>query len=109
MRALQEKHIMVYVGDEELNRAIQLLGWSGAQTPTPGEDYLLVADANLGNKSNRSIVRQLTYDISIQEDGTAESRATVTYDYSARRASSDPAVNPDFHGPLDYGNLMQSF
>jgi hypothetical protein len=51
----------------------------------------------------------LVYDVTLQEDGTALSRATVAYDYSARRASTDPAVNPDFHGPLDYDNLMQLF
>src|SRR5690606_23836243 len=49
------------------------------------------------------------YDVAIQEDGTAQSRATVAYDYSARRASNDPAVNPEYHGPLDYDNLMQLF
>lgn len=109
LQALQEKHVMIYLSDDELNRAIHLLGWSGAQTPVSGEDYLMVADANLGNKSNRSIARQLIYDVAIQEDGTAQSRATVAYDYSARRASNDPAVNPEYHGPLDYDNLMQLF
>jgi hypothetical protein len=109
LQSLQEKHVIIYMGDEALNQAIGLLGWSGAQTPASGEDYLMVADANLGNKSNRSIVRQLIYDVTIQEDGSAQSRTTVAYDYSARRASADPAVNPEYHGPLDYDNLMQLF
>lgn len=109
LQALQEKHVMLYMGDEALNQAIGLLGWSGAQTPTSGEDYLMVADANLGNKSNRSITRQLVYDVALQVDGTAQSRTTIVYDYSARRAALDPAVNPEFHGPLDYDNLVQLF
>lgn len=109
LQALREKHIMLYMHDESLNQAIDLLGWTGAQTPTRGEDYLMVADANLGNKSNHSIARQLIYDVAVQEDGTAQSRVTVAYDYSARRASTDPAVNPEYHGPLDYNNLLQVF
>lgn len=109
LRALQEKHIMLHMSDDALNQAIDILGWSGAQTPVSGEDYLLVADANLGNKSNRSIVRQLVYDVAIQPDGSAQSRATIAYDYSARRADADPAIDPVYHGPLDYDNLMQLF
>ena len=52
----------------------------------------MVADANLGNKSNHSILQSLTYDVSLQADGTINGRATVAYDYSDRVASLDPAV-----------------
>ena len=69
----------------------------------------MVADANLGNKSNSSIIRQLTYDVTIQDDGTLASSATVDYDYSDAVAKNDPAVNPEYHGPLDYNDLLQVF
>lgn len=69
----------------------------------------MVADANLGNKSNHSILRHLTYDVDIQTDGTLHSRTAVAYDYSDRVASTDPAINPEYHGPLDYSNLLQIF
>src|SRR5690606_14409030 len=109
LEAVQQKHIMLYFADEQLNEAVNSLGWSGAQTPARDHDYLLVADANLGNKSNRSIFRQLTYDADIQADGTLRSRATISYDYSDRVASADPAVDPQYHGQLDYNNLLQVF
>jgi hypothetical protein len=109
LRALQEKHIMLYFEDEALNRAVQLVGWSGAQADASGSDYLMVVDANLGNKSNRSVRRQITYDVQIQADGTLSNRATIAYDYSAIVAGSDPAVNEAVHGPLDYDNLLQVF
>lgn len=109
LRALQEKHIMLYFADPRLNDAANLLGWSGAQTPSTGNDYLMVADANLGNKSNRSVIRDLTYDVDIQNDASVKSRLTVSYDYSARVADQDPAVNPEYHGPLIYDNLLQVF
>lgn len=109
LEAIQQKHIMFYFADAQLNEAVNLLGWSGAQLPGRRNDYLLAADANLGNKSNYSIFRQLFYDVDIQTDGSLRSRATVAYDYSDRIASADPAIDPQFHGPLDYNNLLQVF
>jgi hypothetical protein len=109
LEAIQQKHMMFYFADNELNEAINLLGWSGAQEPGRDHDYLLVADANLGNKSNHSIYRQLFYDVDIQTDGTLSTRATVAYDYSDRVASTDPAIDAQYHGPVDYNNLLQVF
>ena len=109
IQSLQEKHIMLYFPDDKLNHAIDLLGWSGSQNATSDHDYLMVADANLGNKSNHSITRQLTYDVSIQSDGTLSSRVGINYDYSARVAQTDPGVNAPTNGPLNYSNLMQVF
>jgi hypothetical protein len=109
LRALQEKHIMLHFGDERLNDAIDALGWSGEQQSAIENDYLQVADANLGNKSNHSIERSLTYDVTIHDDGSLDSRLNIDYDYSALVAEEDPAVNPEFHGPLDYNNLLQVF
>jgi len=109
LQALQEKHIMLHFADSSLNEATDLLGWSGAQVATNNHDYLMVVDANLGNKSNHSITRDLIYDVDIQPDGTLKSRVTVNYDYSKQVAANDPAVNPKYHGPLDYDNLLQIF
>ncbi len=107
--ALQEKHIMLYFSDPRLNDAVDLLGWSGRQDATSGHDYLLVADANLGNKSNRSVIRQFTYDAAVAPDNTVDGHLTINYDYSARVAEADPAVDEEHHGPLDYRNLLQVF
>ncbi|MCD4686445.1 MAG: DUF4012 domain-containing protein, partial [Anaerolineae bacterium] len=63
LQALQEKHIMVYFTDPALNAAAEVLGWSGHQTPAIENDYLLVAEANMGNKANRSVQRLWTYDV----------------------------------------------
>jgi hypothetical protein len=109
LQALQEKHIMLYFADERLNEAVNLLGWSGQQTSGVGHDYLMVVDANLGNKSNSSIFRQITYDLDLQPDGTGRARTTITYDYPERAAASDPAVDPEFHGQIDYFNMLQVF
>jgi hypothetical protein len=109
LESLLQKHIMVYSTDREINQVLDILGWSGRQAAAQDHDYLMVADANLGNKSNRSIIRQLTYDVTINPDETLDGRVTVNYDYSDAVARDDPAIDPEFHGPIDYNNLLQVF
>ena len=107
--SLQEKHILLYFDDPHLNESIEHLGWSGRQDATSGHDYLLVADANLGNKSNRSIARQTTLDVALGPDGGAASHLRLNYAYPARIADADPAVDQAHHGPRDYSALQQVF
>ena len=100
---------MLSLVDPNVNNAVSLLGWSGEQSDAIGRDYLMIVDSNLGNKSNSSIRRQVIYDADIQSDQSVASRTTVLYDYPASVASSDPAVNEEYHGRLDYNNLLQVF
>src|SRR5260221_2681690 len=109
LNAFREKHFVVYFKDAQLNDLANLAGYSGAQMPG-NNDYLMVADANLGNKSNSSVVRQITYDVAIQPDASLKSRVTLSYDYSAALADKDPAVKPEDYGDQkDYYNLMQVY
>src|SRR5690606_10518891 len=71
--------------------------------------YLLVAEANLGNKSNNSINQPITYDVEILPDGSLNSRLTVVYEYFDDIASTDPAIDAEYHGALDYRSLLQIF
>ncbi len=109
LRALQEKHLMLYFTDPRLNRLAQRLGWDGAQLPARDHDYFMAVEANLGNKSNRSVIRRTTLDVRIEPAGSFVNRATLTYDYPASVAEDDPAVNAEYHGPLDYNSLLQIF
>jgi hypothetical protein len=109
LRAVQEKHIMLSLTDKNVDAALALLGWTGRQAQLTGEDYLMVVDANLGNKSNSSIRRQIIYDVELQSDNSAISRTTILYDYPAAVAENDPAVNEQYHGRLDYNNLLQVY
>ncbi len=110
LRALQEKHIMLYFRENTaLNTAVATLGWGGVQAPAVAHDYILVADANLGSKSNRSILRQLIYDVAIQRNGRLQSRLTVAYDFPESVALRDPAFAPEHYNNIDYDNLLQVF
>ncbi len=110
LRALREKHIMLYFRDEDLNAALTTLGWSGAQDPGLAHDYIMIVDANMSaNKSNHSIQRQLTYDVEIMPDSTLTSRTTISYDYPDSVARDDPAVHPAHYRNIDYVNRLQVF
>lgn len=109
LQALQQNHIMMYFEDPQLQQAIEMLGWSGEQHPADTGDYLMVVDANLGNKSNHSIQRQIIYDALINMDGSVDSRVSINYQYLASVAENDPAVHPPDHGEIDYHNLLQIF
>jgi len=110
-RALQEKHILVYFTGEpmQLNHGLEVLGWAGNQVSGTDHDYLAVADANLGSKSNRSVARQLTYDVEILPEGNLHSRVTISYDFSARVAEADPAVRPEHYSDINYHSILQVF
>ena len=109
LEGMRQRHIMLYFDNDEANEALAKLGWAGKQDPATNIDYVMVADANLGNKSNNSVIRSITYDVLISEDGSTNSKLGVFYDYPATLADNDPAVDPDFHGQLDYYAITQVF
>ena len=110
LSALEQKHIMLYFDDANAQAVVDVMGWGGDLLSAENADFVLVADANLsGNKSNHSIQRSLSYDVNLLEDGSAEQRLAIQYDYLDRIARNDPAVNPVFHGPLLYVNRLQIF
>lgn len=106
---LVQRHIMFYLPDETLQSSINQLGWSGALAVPDSNDYLLVADANLVNKSNHSIIRSFTYNVEIQPDMHRMSELNMRYDYFSSLAADDPAVNQEFYGPLNYQSVTQIY
>jgi hypothetical protein len=109
LKALSEKHIMVYFEDPSLNKVVRLLDWDGVQKPAKDHDYLMFVDTNVGSKSTRSVRRQITYDVEIQPDGSLKSRASAAYDFSAQVAAQDPAYNPKNYSNPNYFNILQVF
>ena len=52
LQSLREKHLLLYFVDPELQSFASALEWAGDLNAEPEQDYLMVADANLGNKSS---------------------------------------------------------
>lgn len=109
LEALTQHHMMIYLPDEDSQSIIRELGWSGEQYIPNSNDYLLVADTNLVNKSNNSIIRSLIYDVNILPDQSRTSHLRVRYDYFDSLAKNDPAIDPENHGPRDYKTLTQIY
>ncbi len=111
LRALREKHIMLYFVDDVVQTAVDELRWTGTQSDSQNLDYLMVAEANIrANKSSSSIYRQVTYDVTVEASGEVQGALSVFYDFPASLAAKDPAFAPEHYGlNKDYGALVQIF
>ena len=69
VRLSNEKQILIYSKDVQLQNQIEQLGWS-AKVASTDDDYLLWVDANLGAlKTDHALDRNLRYSIEPQADG----------------------------------------
>ena len=84
---LQEKHILMYFFDEEIQRAAETLNAAGRIKEFDG-DYLHVNDTNFGGaKSNMFIEQTVTQLIEVEDDGSVIK--TVKIDYRNPAPPSD--------------------
>ena len=108
----QEKNLLLWHKDPEVQRAISDLGWDGGVRLSEG-DYLMVVDSSLrSTKLNLVVQPSITLDVTIDEEGNAKNVATVNYanDYSAwaERANPDLVRVATGDGRLTlYGNYLR--
>jgi len=77
--SLTEKHVLVYVFDEDVQRGVEAFGIGGNIRDFEG-DYLHVNDANLGGrKSNLYVTHSVSQEIEVANDGTVVKTLTLTY------------------------------
>jgi len=78
-RALEEKHILVYMEQPQALQILTETHWNGAILHTEG-DYLMVVDTNVGfNKVDPNVEEALRYHVSVRSDGTVQSDLTLKY------------------------------
>jgi len=76
VKALGEKHVLVYLEDSEAAALVHELGWDGALAHPQG-DYLMVVDHNVGfNKVNAVVEERLSYAVDLTD--ADRPRATLT-------------------------------
>ncbi|MBT4857233.1 DUF4012 domain-containing protein [Candidatus Uhrbacteria bacterium] len=95
--ALNEKDIQVYFQDNDIQREIEALGWSGSMKQTSG-DYLMVVNTNLGGGKTDSVIGQdIIVDIDITEAGEIINTVTITKEHHGLRdAIFEGANNVDY-------------
>lgn len=76
---IQEKHILLYFFDGEIQKATEALNAGGTIKEAEG-DYFHLNDTNFGGaKSNMYIEETVTQDIEIADDGTVTKSVTIEY------------------------------
>ena len=76
---IQEKHILLYFFDEEVQKAVEALNAGGRIKDAEG-DYFHFNDTNFGGaKSNMFIQQEVTQDIEVAGDGTVTKTVTIDY------------------------------
>ena len=100
LRTLDERHLLVYLFDEQAQRVFTDQKWDGAVLPFSG-DYLQVVDTNIGyNKANGRIAETVEYRVQI--NGDKDIRATLTVHYrhqappSAEKCDQTPRYDPTY-------------
>jgi hypothetical protein len=84
-RALEEKHILVYVRDPQTAATLSDLHWDGAIRPAEG-DYLFAVDANVGwNKASAKIQESIRYTVDMDSKGRLHSTLDLTYQHRSTR------------------------
>jgi hypothetical protein len=87
-KSLDEKQIVVYFDDRELQKVLDTMYWSGrtikpsCTTPNPNcvADFLFPFDANLGvNKANFFVSKTIGMDVKIEGDGLVKHRVKMNY------------------------------
>lgn len=81
-RLAQEKHIVLYSNDVDLQKTIDELEWDGRMKEVEG-DYLMWVDANLAAlKTDHAIKRNLSRTLSPQDEGSFVGAATMKYEHT---------------------------
>ena len=78
-KSLMEKHVLFYLLDDNVQKAVADFGLSGTIKNYDG-DYLHINDANLGGrKSNLYAYENVEQDIQVAGDGSVTKTVTITY------------------------------
>jgi hypothetical protein len=105
-RALEGRHLLVFVDDVDVSSALAQVGWDGALRESAG-DHLMIVDANLGfNKVNPLISESAGYRVVLRPDGTAAAELSLAYAHQGRKADVHCQHQPTYAGDLTYEALI---
>ncbi len=91
--ALEQKDLLVYFSDNEVQSRMEQLGWTGSIKQTDG-DYLMVTNTNLGGgKTDTVIDQRVDVDVRIASDGSVENTVTITKTHRGMKSALLTGVN----------------
>lgn len=98
VEALDQKQILIYSQNEELQKMISNEGWSGEVLPARG-DYLSVINTNInGFKTDGVISEKIEHQAEIQSDGSVVDTVVITRHHNGGNTGFDwwDKVNADY-------------
>lgn len=76
---LDQKHLLLYVNDAEVQALLQQRGWDGRVRQSTS-DYLMVVDTNLnGSKLNLAVEESVVLEVALDQAGNARHTLSITY------------------------------
>ena len=79
LQALQERHILIYLHEDQVAELLASRYWDGALREFEG-DYLQVVDANVGfNKVDPNVKRAIVYQVDLTDPAQPQGTASVLY------------------------------
>jgi hypothetical protein len=107
-RALDEKHLLIYVREPGAADFLANRKWSGALQAVQS-DYLMAVDANVGfNKASAVVERQITYRVAVAEDGSTLAHATLVYQHRAQNPIETCSKGPGYD-PIYEQNMARCY
>jgi len=95
--SLEEKHILVYLRDDELEKRVLSFGWGGDVVSVP-RDYLSVIHTNVaGGKTDRVIEVEIEHRALVREDGLIIDKVILTKKHNGKAGDVfEGQVNQDY-------------
>lgn len=85
LHALNERHVLLYVADRQIQDQLAEAGWDGAVLESPG-DYLYVVDTNMGfNKANALVEEEIEYEVDLSDLDQPRGALTVRHHHTLQR------------------------
>jgi len=104
-RALDERHILLYVADPQAAALFGRLGWDGAVRAETG-DFLMVVDSNVGyTKSNSSIQEQVSYNVDLSQLSAPLADLNIKHTHHLAGAGACIQLQPIAQGQGYYEDL----
>ena len=102
--ALDEQHLLVWVGDADATQLFASRRWNGALLPASG-DALLLVDTEVGaSKQSQAVTRDAQYSVSLAPGESPRASLAITYTNQSR-----PEHRPDVRFVSTYRTLLRVF
>lgn|GEM_PF-899606 len=105
VQMIEQKHLLVYLHNEDLQSDLSKIGWSG-EIPKEREGLLAINNANIaGHKSDQFIEQEVDYRLELMPDGSVEALVMIKREHRGDVESSDYPF-PEDENPATKNNVV---